>query len=113
MDNHFLQNSPAGTSSNTCRKPAIFILYSHANLARKENANSELVLLADFLLNNCNINEFGVDFGLEVLATDFKYNHKYGDSSITRVPIDDNSRKEFKMDENLHTFLCKREIIKG
>ena len=75
MDN--ISSDPnVGTSNGANRKPAGLVICSHINLNRKEEANSDVCLMAQYLLNNYHINEEGISLGLEAFAPDFNYNYK-------------------------------------
>ena len=65
------------------------IICSHINLNRKPEANSDVCLMAQYLMNNYHINENGVSLGLEAFAPDFNYNYRDRDSSIERSPAAD------------------------
>ena len=81
-------NKTVGPKNKSDSKPASFIVCSHVNLNRKETANIDTCLMAEYLLNKYHINEHGVDLGLEIFAPDFNYNYRDRDSSIERVRND-------------------------
>ena len=73
-----------GSPKNDTKKVPSFLICSHLNMHRKPEATTDLILMAEYLLNNYHINQYGVDLGLEAFAPDFNYNYKDRDSSITR-----------------------------
>ena len=81
MVNNLILDHSVGSNNSP---PAGIIICSQINLHKKAEANSDVVLMAEYLLNHYHINDNGVALGLDAFAPDFNYNYKDRDSSLER-----------------------------